>query len=36
MLDNELADSEREFLERMRLALELDEATLAKIDAERR
>lgn len=34
MLDRELADSEREFMGRLRDALGLAEATIAKLDAE--
>ncbi len=34
MLDRELAPEEEEFLSRLRVSLELDEATIAKLDAE--
>lgn len=34
MLDRELADSEAEFLGRLRDSLNLDEATISKLDAE--
>ena len=34
MLDRELADSEAEFLQRLRDSLDLDEETIAKLEAE--